>query len=288
MKTLKKLVLLALAILVTAPAFAADNWAGKITEIKGQVTVVRSGQRLQGKLGTVVIGGDEIAPGPASIARIYFRDESTITLAEKSRFRIDALEYKSGETRRSYFSLITGKAKATVSGWFSKSDDSQYQIKALSTVAGVRGTEFVVEVKGEGADASATFAGLSGTVVIWDKDNPDVKVELPAKYILEVLQGRKPGQPKPFDDAMLEAILEGLGLDSTSRENRDDLILALGKLTFPPLGHGGGSPEGFNPDDTGGGDTHNIYNPAELIFQEPPGFTNVEIIINVTRTPAGD
>lgn len=277
MKVIKVLSVLILGIILAGPVFAQD-WAGKVTELEGQVKIIRAGVESVARTGSAILAGDEIITGANSRVRIWFKDESVITLAPNSRFRVDALEYQPGTRRKSIFTLVTGKARAMVSGWFSKTPEQDYQIKALSTVAGVRGTEFVIEIRGSGADMSALFAGLSGTLTIWDKDHPDKKVSVPANYFLEVLNGAIPGSPQPLTQELLMGILEGLGFSFGSRPDREDMIL---QIVFIPDHHGGeeGGPIEFVlviPSS----EENDPFNPSNLIFQEPPGFTAVNIIVN--------
>ncbi len=281
MKKIKKFWLLGLVMLVALPVYAQD-WAGKVTDVEGQVKVMHAGASIPAKAGTPVMAGDEIVTGPNSKVKIYFRDESVITLAPNSRFRVDALEYNPGQSRKSVFSLLAGKARASISGWFSKTPEQDYQIKALSTVAGVRGTEVIIQINGEGVDANALFAGLSGTITLWSKDNPDKKISLPANFFLSILNGGTPGNPQPLTPELLLQLLEGLGFEFGSRDEREEWIVNLGFFYFPGgggdhVGEGGELTLVFTPGD---GDNNSYLDPSAMIFQEPPGFTAVSIIIN--------
>jgi hypothetical protein len=184
-------------------------------------------------MGTGLMVGDEIATAANSRVKIWFKDESVITLAEKSRFKIDSLDYNPGVSRKSVFTLVTGKAKALVSGWFSRTSDEEYQVHALSTVAGVRGTEFIVEVKGEGPTATASFLGISGTVTLWNPDHPEDKVSLTASLFIQILNGQVPGVPKQITDLFLEEFSEGLLISTGSRDDRNSEILGQIIFQFP-------------------------------------------------------
>jgi len=275
MKALKGLLLVAILGIIASTAWAQS--AGKITEIQGEVKIIRAGQEISANLGSEVMVGDEIVTGAGSKARIWFRDESTISLGDKTRFRVDALDYKPGQTRRSYFSLLSGKCKAVVGGWFGKSKEPDYQIKALSTVAGVRGTVPIIEIKGEGDQKSVFFASDGGEFLVWSEDDPAHKVSVPAGYFLEVLLGGKVGEPGLLSDELLELLrgLFALGEDA-SGERSDELF-------------GEYEPEGADIEElveilellgVFPGQGEDYSNPSDLIFQEPPGFTPV--IVNVT------
>jgi len=278
MKIFKLWVGLSLMVLVAAAA-GAQEWAGKITELEGQVSVVRAGQTLPVKMNSAILPGDDIVTAANSRVKIWFRDQSVITLAEKSSFKVEALEYNPGVSRKSVFNLVSGKAKALVSGWFGKAPEEQYQIKALSTVAGVRGCEFITEVKGQGVDASALFAGVSGTIILWNADHPETKVSLPANFFLEVLNGQMPGMPKEFQEELLQELNHGLLLTNGSRSDRDSLLFELVPPDMPlPGGEGIELPPNLNLNP--GNENNNYFNPQDLIFEEPPGFTIITIRVN--------
>jgi len=276
MRALKGLLLVAILGIIASTGWAQS--AGNITELQGQVKIIRSGQEISAQLGSEVMVGDEIVTGAGSKARIWFRDESTISLGDKTRFRVDALDYKPGQTRRSYFSLLSGKCKAVVGGWFGKGREPDYQIKALSTVAGVRGTVPIIEIKGEGDQKSVFFASDGGEFVVWTEDDPANKVSVPAGYFLEVLLGGKVGEPGLLTEELLELLRELFAFgDDASQDRADDIL-------------GGFDPEGASIEELLAilellgvfpGQGEDYTNPSDLIFQEPPGFTPVNIIITI-------
>jgi len=281
MKILKSLMCLGL-VLAAGMVQAQMLDAGKITEVEGSVSVIRGAQSIAAKMGTGILVGDEVSTGPASRAKIWFRDQSVITLAEKSRFKVDALDYNPGVNRRSMFTLVSGKARAMVSGWFGKSQEEQYQIRALSTVAGVRGSGVIVEVQGQGQNAAAFFGGLSGTITLWNVNNPSVKISLPVNFFLQVLNGQIPGIPQEMAQNFLEQFNQGFFIGTGSGGERNEQIFQQITFTFPALpgGEGGGGGLPGNLGDNLGNSNNNYLNPADLIFQEPPGFTIINIRIN--------
>ena len=194
MKILKVLFSLGVVLLLADVATALD-WVGKITESQGQVSIIRSGQTLA-RLGSGgVLPGDEIVTGPSSRAKIWFKDNSQITLSEKSRFKVDALEYNEGVNRKSVFTLVSGKARALVGGWFSPTTpELQYQIHALSTTAGVRGTEFTVEIQVLGQTKVVYVEVFSGNVRFWTAENPQQVINIPADSNFQVREGENAQQ----------------------------------------------------------------------------------------------
>jgi hypothetical protein len=126
-----------------------------------------------------------------------------------------------------------------VSGWFGSSPEQQYQIKALSTVAGVRGTEFIVQINGEGKNASAFFATITGTVVLWNVDRPEQKLTLPADFFIEVLNGGVPGGKQSMGPEIFEQFNQGFFVIE-ARGLRGEIILQVVQFNISmPSGPGG-------------------------------------------------
>jgi hypothetical protein len=297
MKIFKTLFGLGLILFLANAAWAQD-WAGKITEAQGQITIMRAGQSLAARLSSGILPGDEIVTGPGSRAKIWFKDESVITLAEKSRFRVDALEYSPGNNRKSMFTLVSGKAKALVSGWFGSAPEQQYQIKALSTVAGVRGTEFIVQINGEGQSASAFFATISGTITLWNADHPETRVSLPANFFMEILNGTLPGMSQSMAADFLAQFNQGFIVTESRNERGEVVIQQIFFNIIPPATPGGpviielvprpgvesNRTDILNPGETllNGDVAPPVYNPPPIVPPDiiPPGSSVVTIKID--------
>ena len=282
----RKNITLGLGLVLFFSLFAtAQNWAGKFTELEGVVWVERGQEKISAQLGMELFPGDLITTEADARARIWFRDHSVITLGEKSKFQVEELEYQPGEVRKSVFRLVTGRVRAWVSGWFSSAKEPEYQIKALSTVAGVRGTEFVIEiVRGEGGEILGLYC-LSGTVEIWNQQNPSQRIILSPGQFLRIREDGSFFNPinlSPKDKKKLEGKFKFKKGGSQGERSKDILILKGSKIL--PLKEAGLVIKPFPAPFPGGGD---YKNPSDLIFQEPPGFTPVIIQVKPEETGGG-
>mgnify|MGYP000297657591 CR=1 FL=1 len=262
----------------------AQNWAGKFTELEGVVWVERGQEKISAQLGMELFPGDLITTEADARARIWFRDHSVITLGEKSKFQVEELEYEPGVSRKSIFRLVTGRVRAWVSGWFSSAKEPEYQIKALSTVAGVRGTEFVIEIiQGSEGEILGLYC-LSGTVEVWNQQEPSRRIILNPGQFLKIREdGRffKPTTLSPEDKKRLRGNFK-LKKGGSREERSKKIIILKGSEAFLPLGESGLIIKPFPSPLLGEGD---FKNPSLLIFQEPPGFTPVTIQIKLASQP---
>lgn len=227
MKVIKAMFGLAVILFLAHSATALD-WVGKVTEARGQVSIIRAGQTLSKLASGGILPGDEIVTGPNSQAKIWFIDQSMITLSEKSRFKVDALEYNPGMTRKSVFTLVGGKAKALVGGWFGPSREQQYQIKALTKVAGVRGTEFTVEIRVDGQNKTVYVEVISGIVTLWTAETPGQIITVPADTNFEIREGETTQQAQERQEQYVEQLAQELFGKSSSSGGGG------GSLDIPP------------------------------------------------------
>jgi hypothetical protein len=275
MKTITILGGLALILGLAVPAWALDE-AGRVTEVQGTVQALHSdGQADILKLNAKVYVGDRIQTGPSGRVTMLFLDDSVLTLASKTKIEINSLVYKPKENLRcSVFSLVEGKLKAAVGGWFSETgQENQWQLRTPTAVAGVRGTSLVAEVGGNGA---SSFAGLSGVVAVSALvDAQGHIVALQANNFVVVPPGGLPGQATVLDAAALQALLDEFQFTNDSQDQRDDGVweakgLHLTQLYLTPEALGT-----MMGDILGQGD--DFDNPADVIFQEPAAMTTMEI-----------
>ncbi len=279
MKAITILGCLALALGLAVPAWALDP-AGRVTEIKGTVQALHSDGRADIlKLNAAVYVGDRIQTGPSGRVTMLFLDDSVLTLASKTKIEINALVYKPKENlRSSVFSLVQGKLKAAVGGWFSGTgEETQWQLRTPTAVAGVRGTSFVAEV---GSDGGSAFAGLSGVIAIMALvDAEGHIVLLQANYYIVVPPGGLPSGATLLDAAALQALLDDLQFPDTSLDQRDGEVwdgqgLHLTLLYLTPealallMAEISGQEDSFD-------------NPGDVVFQEPPNMTEVKLHVIV-------
>ena len=113
--------------------------SGIIEYIEGGVTVISgtTNQRVVADIGTPVQPGDRVITGPGALVIMTFAQGSQVKLRENSEITLDTIEGQ-GAVSLNAGSLF---ARATPQ---SRSSAQRLEIRTLTAVAGVRGTEFFV------------------------------------------------------------------------------------------------------------------------------------------------
>ncbi|GMQ99244.1 MAG: hypothetical protein BMS9Abin18_0060 [Zetaproteobacteria bacterium] len=140
------ILLLALTCLFATAAFAH---IGVVTEVTGSIELQRGEEVFAAESGVDVMPGDLLRSSEESSVQVDMDDGSILSIGANSTLQID--DYKLREDK----SVISASI-ALVSGWLRfavaklRQQDSSYRFHMPTAVLGVRGTEGVLEVTGEG------------------------------------------------------------------------------------------------------------------------------------------
>ena len=161
------LLLLAGALLAPGISFAQQD-AGRVLVVAGDVTIVRAAQRIPAQAGTPVRAGDTVVVGPQSSAQIRFTDDSLVALRADTTFRVSEYVYAGQEssTQRAFFDLLQGGLR-TVTGVIGRRDRTDYAVKTRTTTIGIRGTSYSLvdcDNSCRNADGSLAPDGTYGAV----------------------------------------------------------------------------------------------------------------------------
>jgi ferric-dicitrate binding protein FerR (iron transport regulator) len=135
----RAIVLLLMATLVVARAAAAEDVAW-VAALDGTAEAQRGGAWTALAQGAAVQLGDHVRTATASRLKLLFRDDSVLTLAERSELVID--EQVAGVAPTSSFSLLLGQVRAVVNDRYS-AKGAAFEVKSPTAIAGVRGTSFI-------------------------------------------------------------------------------------------------------------------------------------------------
>ena len=140
-----------------ADAKSCEQWVAKAASVQGYVESLRIGesQWRPVKLGDTFCPGDKIRLLENSRAALVLRNQAVMRLNENSSLTLEALK----EQKTSLIDLIKGAAH-----FFSR-QPSSLEVKTPYTIAGVRGTEFLIRV-----DDGGTFLSIfDGSVLAQNK-----------------------------------------------------------------------------------------------------------------------
>ncbi len=141
-----------LPFLLAPLIFGTATHAAEIATIKvlrGMVSVERAGHSLPGVLGLGLEQADQVVTGADGTVGITFQDNSLLSLGPNSRLTIDRFQFDSTTHEGSFETSLKRGKLAVISGKIAKHQDDAMKVRTPSSVLGVRGTEFVVEVAAE-------------------------------------------------------------------------------------------------------------------------------------------
>lgn len=133
------------AFLYAAPAVAA-NAIGQIKNVSGEAQILRESDLLPASVGVAVYQADIVRTGTDGTLGMTFVDNSTFSIGPGSeialeRFRFDTTTHEGEMTT----DLKTGTL-AVISGKLVKQSPGAMVVRTPSSILGVRGTKFLVEV----------------------------------------------------------------------------------------------------------------------------------------------
>ncbi|CAN7339918.1 FecR domain-containing protein [Pseudoduganella sp. LjRoot289] len=131
------------------PAHAAEP-AGMVKTSKGSVTIEREGKKMGAPAGAAVMASDRIVTGADGSAGITLRDETLLALGPNTTLALDKFAFDTTTHEGALDASVKRGTLAVISGKLSKQSPKAVKFSTPSTVLGVRGTEFVIEV-GDGA-----------------------------------------------------------------------------------------------------------------------------------------
>jgi hypothetical protein len=206
-RTARTLYTIGLVATLALPAAAAE--VGTFAAAEGTTELQHDGRWSPAAIGDPVQVGDAVRTGPDGRARIVFQDDSVLNVGGSSFIVVDRqiFDPEAGGSR-SLMKLLRGRVRALVSEYYDR-PGSSYEVETDTAVAGVRGTEFIVEYDPE--QFVTEVIGVSGTVQVnsvLDRARRGVYVN--AGELSTVRRGQLPGPPPRLDEKTFRQYLEGL------------------------------------------------------------------------------
>ncbi|MEA2095529.1 MAG: FecR family protein [Candidatus Cloacimonadota bacterium] len=189
----KKIIILVLFIIIgLAGAFAIDSVAYPL-KVKGDVGLTRNLESSALKLGDELYNGDEIETKAESYAAIQFEDKSSIIkLFPNTILNIRA--EKQGEKYNKKSLLKMGELWAKV-----EKGTGKFEIETPTTVASVKGTNFMLNILEDGTTELFTF---EGEVIFQNKITGEAETILAGQR--GTISGDQPIIVAPFDPGEIE------------------------------------------------------------------------------------
>lgn len=123
------------------PYAIANSPFGTFASVKGDVTVMTDAKKTQPKVGDKIFQGSSIETGTSGRAKIIMSDRSVIHISPSTKTNI--ANYVPNEGKKNVeIQLSQGKIRSEVKGAYG--ENNKFLIKTPTAVAGVRGTDFLV------------------------------------------------------------------------------------------------------------------------------------------------
>ncbi len=144
---------LAMAALLAAgagPAAAADP-AGVVKRLQGSVTLQRGTQALPVAPGTRVEVGDRLTTGADGSVGVTLADDTLLSAGPASTLVVSQFCFDSTTNDGNVLIQLVKGTLAMVSGLIAKQAPQNVNVQTRNALMGVRGTEFIVDTRGEGS-----------------------------------------------------------------------------------------------------------------------------------------
>jgi hypothetical protein len=210
--------------LLTTAAWAAGP-VGFVAGVRGDAKLTRGQQIIEARIGLAVEQGDELSTGEKSRLKVLLSDDSVVALGSSSRLVLaEHLFSSKSKSRITRLKLLGGLMRALVQKSVG-GVNADFQVASGTAVAGVRGTEFVLDATGQ----APRLASLSGAVA-WSSAGGSL-VEVGAGQASRMgIEG--PDRPEALAAVELSAIKAAT--DSTQQPSALAWNLATDRLSSRP------------------------------------------------------
>ena len=211
----QRFVLLLLAFSFATPAARAQE-VGTVASVQGKAEIGHGGSWTAAAIGAPVHLGDELRTQNPGGLRVVFQDDSVLNLSESSHVVVDEQVFNPNEGKaRSLFHLLAGKVNALVSEYYHQ-PGTEYEVKTATAVAGVRGTDFIIEYD-PAADVTQVV-GISGTVEVHSVlDLLHNGVLVTSYERTSIARGELPTPPQRATEKLFRQYLEGVDFIGAGR-----------------------------------------------------------------------
>ncbi len=254
---IKKAIICIACILNSAVVFAQP--IGNVVSVTGNAVIARQGRVFVPSTGSDVYSSDTVTTDSTGHLRILFIDNSVINIGPGSTINME--RYESSPSRRQVLlSMLKGKARFLIS----KVSNilNAYDIKTVTAIIGIRGTEFIIDIPGE--DSTKLYV-LDGSVNLGNAQQPTATTILVNAGMMSiVIAGEPPSQPVGYSNQEIQQLLK-----DTSVPFSDSFTDSYNLVPPPPPGTQG-------PGYAGTGLLNTLQQPLQ-----PPALANTNTNTNV-------
>jgi hypothetical protein len=137
-------------VLVSVLMLSQAAWAeaiGQIKTLSGDVSIVREQVKSSAKVGDLLEKADTLMTGADGRVGITFIDNSRFSLGSNSQIALEKFTFNPTTQEGEFLTRVERGTLAVISGHIAHSAQDAMQVKTRTTILGVRGTSFLVQVK---------------------------------------------------------------------------------------------------------------------------------------------
>lgn len=147
MRNLKVAVATVAALLSMAAACAAEQPAGMVKTTKGAAAIERSGKQTPATTGAALMASDRVVTGADGSVGITLRDETLLAVGPNSNVWLEKYAFDPTSHEGVLNATVKRGTLGVISGKLSKQSPGAVQFRTPTSILGVRGTEFLIDVK---------------------------------------------------------------------------------------------------------------------------------------------
>lgn len=141
---MRGLAIFAAALLLAATGAQAD--IGRVKISKGPALIERGSERIPAEPGLVLEEADVVVTGDGGRVGITFIDNTRFSAGPNSRVELSTFRFNPTTQDGDFQTRVEKGTLAVISGQIAKKTPDAMKVRTPTTILGVRGTEFVVEV----------------------------------------------------------------------------------------------------------------------------------------------
>lgn len=130
--------------LIAQSAIAAE--IGRVKRSVGSVSVERGKAKLAPVPGFQLLPGDMLITGKDGQISLTFIDDTRFSIGPDSAVSVDQFDYNRTTQAGAFVTRVNRGSLAVVSGQIAKSKQDAMKVRTPTSLLGVRGTRFIVEV----------------------------------------------------------------------------------------------------------------------------------------------
>jgi hypothetical protein len=146
-EVLMRVITIAAAAAVLAAAQPATAEIGRVKSFVGEVSVLRGNTQIPVSSGFQLDQGDVLVTGKTGRVGVSFLDNTRMALGPNSRITVSEFSYDRYRQTGTFVTSVDRGSLGVVSGNIAKSKRDAMRVRTPTSMLGVRGTRFVVEVK---------------------------------------------------------------------------------------------------------------------------------------------